>query len=114
MLSRPVAMKRALGAAIALGLSLCGNGAVAKIRDGNQLLQQCTATVGAHVTFCFGYIDSVMDSLLANNEVCVASEGDDPQLRDIVVRFLKNNAALGRLGAPELITRALTGAFPCQ
>ena len=107
-------MSRALGAAVALGLSLCGNGALAKIRDGDQLLQQCTATIGAHMVFCFGYIDSVMDSLLANNEVCVASEVDDPQLRNIVVLYLKNNPGLRRLTAPELVARALTEAFPCQ
>ncbi|HEV2186273.1 MAG TPA: Rap1a/Tai family immunity protein [Stellaceae bacterium] len=103
---------------ILAGLSLFGAAAQAKVRDGNQLLQQCTATIGAHVNFCFGYIDSVVDLLVLNNvidgiNVCLWSELDDPSLRNIVVQFLKDNPKLRGLGAPDLIARALSEAFPC-
>jgi len=104
---------------LAVVLSLCGAAAQAKARDGNQLLQQCTATIGAHVNFCFGYIDAVFDLLLENNEfdgfnACISSELDDPQLRNIVVKFLKDNPDLRRLGAANLIARALAASFPCR
>jgi hypothetical protein len=82
--------------------------------DGSQLLQQCTATIGAQMAFCFGYIDAVADSLLVDNDVCLSNQVDDPQLRDIVVRFLTDNPRLRRLSAPDLINRALVGAFPCR
>ena len=112
-------MKRILCASIVMGLALSGTVASAKVRDGNQLLQQCTATIGAHVNFCFGYIDAVVDLLLEKNEIdgfnaCISSELDDPQLRNIVVKFLKDNPDLSHLSAPNLIARALAEAFPCQ
>jgi hypothetical protein len=102
-----------------MSLLLCAPVSLAKVRDGNQLLQQCTATIGAHVNFCFGYIDAVVDLLLENNGIdgfnaCVSSELDDPQLRNLVVKFLKDNPDLRRLGAPNLIARALAQAFPCN
>jgi hypothetical protein len=102
-----------------MSLSLWAPASLAKVRDGDQLLQQCTATIGAHVNFCFGYIDAVVDLLLENDRIdgfsaCVSSELDDPQLRNIVVKFLKDNPDLRRLGAPNLIARALAQAFPCS
>jgi Rap1a immunity proteins len=111
-------MKRVLCASIAMSLSLWAQVSLAKVRDGNQPLQQCTATIGAHVNFCFGYIDAVVDLLLENNgfdgfNACVSSELDDPQLRNIVVKFLKDNPDLSHLGAPNLIARSLAASFPC-
>src|SRR5579864_8478269 len=112
-------MRSVLPTSIAIALSLCGIAAPAKVRDGDQLLQQCTATIGAHVNFCFGYIDAVVDLLLENNKIdgfiaCISSELDDPQLRNIGVNFLKYNPDLRHLGAPNLIARALGASFPCR
>jgi len=101
-------------ATVALGLSLCSTAASAKVRDGNQLLQQCTATIGAQMAFCFSYIDAVTDSLLANGDVCISREVDDTQLRNIVLQLLQTNPGLRRLSAPSLIARALAEAFPCR
>lgn len=112
-------MKRILCASIVMSLSLWAPVSLAKVRDGNQLLQQCTATIGVHVNFCFGYIDAVVDLLLGNNGIdgfnaCISTELDDPELRNIVVKFLKDNPDLRRLGAPNLIARALAASFPCR
>ena len=112
-------MRRALCATLAAVLSLCGAGSHAKVRDGDQLLAQCTATIGAHVNFCFGYIDAVVDLLLENNGIdgftaCISNELDDPQLRNIVIQFLKRNETLQTLPAPNLIARALSEVFPCR
>ena len=112
-------MKRVLCTSIAIGLSLCGASSLAKVRDGDQLLKQCTATIGAHVNFCFGYIDAIVDLLVENNGIdgfnaCISTELDDPELRNIVLKFLKDNPDLRSLGAPNLIARALAAAFPCR
>jgi hypothetical protein len=112
-------MKRVLCTSIAIGLSLCGASSLAKVRDGDQLLKQCTATIGAHVNFCFGYIDAIVDLLVENNGIdgfnaCISTELDDPELRNIVLKFLEDNPDLRRLGAPNLIARALAAAFPCR
>ena len=89
------------------------------MRDGNRLLAQCTATIGAQMNFCFGYIDAVVDLLVENNGIdgftaCISTELDDPELRNIVVKFLKDNPDLRRLGAPDLVARALAASFPCR
>lgn len=112
-------LRLGLIASVLAGMLSCSAAASAKVRDGNQLLQQCTATIGAYVDFCYGYIDAVTDLLLLNNvidgiNVCISSELDDPSLRNIVVQFLKNNPKLRDLGAPDLIARALAAAFPCR
>jgi hypothetical protein len=112
-------MSRALCATLAIVLSLSNAGSQAKMRDGDQLLRQCTATIGAHVNFCFGYIDAIVDLLVENNGIdgfnaCISTELDDPELRNIVVKFLKDNPDLRHLGAPDLIARALAAAFPCR
>lgn len=113
------AVRRGLFASILAALLLCSAAASAKIRDGNQLLQQCTATIGAQMNFCFGYLNAITDLLVENRDIdgfaaCIPDGLDDPTLRDIVVAFLKENTALRRLGAPHLIARALAAAFPCR
>jgi Ssp1 endopeptidase immunity protein Rap1a len=103
---------------VAAGL-LYGAPAPAAVKDGNALLQQCTATVGAFMEFCFGYIDAIADSLLEDRRLglvdnCFPAELDDVQLRDIVVKFLRENYDLRRLAAPGLVAQALSEAYPCK
>ena len=113
-------MNRLLSAAFVVAGLLYGTPAEsAAVKDGNALLQQCTATVGAFMEFCFGYIDAIADSLLEDRrlgvlDVCVPAELDDVKLRDVVVKFLKENYGLRQLGAPELVAQALSEAYPCQ
>jgi hypothetical protein len=108
-----------LSAVIMLGVLLPAAPSLAAFRDGNGLLQLCTATIGAQMDFCYGYIDAVTDYLVVNNvmgdiSACITTELDDGQLRDLVIRFLRQNPKLRRVAASELIARALAEAFPCQ
>jgi hypothetical protein len=112
-------VSRRLSALIVAAVLLSGTAAPAAVKDGDALLQQCTATIGALMAFCFGYIDAITDSLLedraiGNFHVCISTELDDVQLRDIVVKFLKENYALRSLSAPRLVAQALSEAFPCR
>jgi len=98
---------------------LYGTAAPAAVKDGNDLLRQCTATIGALMQFCFGYIGAITDSLLEDrrlgaSDICVPTELDDVQLKDIVVKFLKENYRLRPLAAPALVAQALTEAYPCR
>jgi Ssp1 endopeptidase immunity protein Rap1a len=93
--------------------------ASAAVRDGDALLKQCTATIGALMAFCFGYIDAVTDAVLENGgfgdvNVCISAALDDVQLKNIVVRFLERSRRDRRLPAPTLVARALAEAFPCR
>ena len=92
---------------------------VAQVRDGDALLQECTATIGAYMDFCYGYIDAVADYLFEKHAMgeftaCVSKVPDDSRLRFVVVQFLRENPALRYLSAPELIARALSEKFPCK
>ena len=91
----------------------------AEVRDGEALLAQCTATIGAIVDFCYGYIDAVADYLFQKHPMgefaaCVSNVPDDSQLRFVVTRFLRENPDLQHLSAPELIARALSEKYPCR
>ncbi|MFZ2005663.1 MAG: Rap1a/Tai family immunity protein [Stellaceae bacterium] len=83
------------------------------------MLQECTATIGAYMDFCYGYIDAVADYLFEKHAMgeftaCVTHTPDDSQLRFVVAQFLRDNPALRYKGAPELIARALSEKFPCK
>ena len=88
------------------------------MRDGNRLLAECTATIGAIVDYCYGYVDAIADHLFQGQAMgeftaCVSTAPDDAELRYVVVRFLRENPALRRLNAPELIARALAENYRC-
>jgi hypothetical protein len=90
----------------------------AEVRDGGALLTQCTATIGAIMDFCYGYIDAVADYMFQKHAMgeltaCVSNAPDDSQLRFVVVRFLRENPDLQPLSASELIARALSQKYPC-
>lgn len=93
--------------------------AAAQARDGDALLRECTATIGAYMDFCYGYIDAVADYLFQKHAVgeltaCATKPPDDSRLRFVVVQFLRENPALRTMSAPELIARALAEKFPCK
>lgn len=82
-------------------------------------MQECTATIGAYMDFCYGYIDSVADYLFEKHTMgeftaCVSKVPDDSQLRFVVVQFLRKNPTLRIMSAPELIARALSEKFRCK
>ena len=119
MRRRGPAASALLSSVVVAGVVLHGPAASAAVRDGNALLKQCSATIGALMTFCFGYIDAVTDAVLENDglgnvDVCISAELDDVQLKNIVIGFLKKNPGLRRFAAPTLIARALAEAFPCR
>ncbi|HTW52659.1 MAG TPA: Rap1a/Tai family immunity protein [Stellaceae bacterium] len=92
---------------------------MAQIRDGDALFAECTATIGAYMDFCYGYIDAVADYLFQKHAMgpyaaCAAKPPDDSLLRFVVVQFLRKNPALRDQGAAELIARALSEKFPCN
>jgi hypothetical protein len=104
--------------AIAIAIGLSASPCQAEVRDGDALLTQCTATIGAIMDYCYGYIDAVADYLFQRHAMdgltaCVSDVPDDSRLRFIVIQFLRENPDLRHLSAPELIARALSQKFPC-
>ena len=112
-------MLRTSCAARAISVPVWASSCLAQVRDGDALLAECTATIGAYMDFCYGYIDAVADHLFEKHAIgesaaCVSKVPDDSQLRFVVVRFLRANPALRHENAPELIARALSEKFPCK
>jgi hypothetical protein len=109
----------ALSAAALVVTSLYSTASLAEPRNGDELLQYCTATIGAYMLYCFGYIEAVTDSLLEKDSIggtdaCMPVVADDVQLRNLVVKFLQNNVGIRPMPAPALVARALHEAFPCR
>jgi hypothetical protein len=108
---------RLLSLSMLLAVSLPSNSA--EFRDGDDLLRQCTATIGAETMFCYGYLDAIGDLLLQKKSIdgfagCIPRYVDDPRLRHTVVQFLRENPDLRKLAAPGLVAEALSRAFACQ
>jgi hypothetical protein len=105
-------------ATLAIAVTMWARPCPAEVRDGDALLTQCTATIGAIMDYCYGYIDAVADYMFQKHAMgaftaCVSNAPDDSQLRFVVVQFLRENPELRRLSAPELVARAFAARFPC-
>ena len=91
----------------------------AQANTGRTLLQYCTATIGAYVMFCYGYIDLIVDDLHGAQNVdgytaCVPDGLEDNQRRSVVVDFLGRNPQMSNLDATSLIARSMSEAYPCR
>jgi hypothetical protein len=112
-------MRFALMAAMVLGATGMGVSAaqaqrVSKI-DGNKLLGYCSskATIG-----CDAYLDGIADGIEAGGrakaEACIPAAVTTPQMRDVVVKYLRNNPQTREMKAGVLATKAFAAAFPCK
>src|SRR5437016_5984991 len=94
--------------------------ALADFRHGNALLGDCTSENLVQGTLCLGYVDAVADILVKKNAIngftaCIPRSGIiSSQVRDIVIQFLRLNAAQRHYGASGLVAHAISDAFPCR
>jgi hypothetical protein len=82
--------------------------------DGNHLLTYCTAK---STTPCDAYLDGVGDGIegegRARADACIPKSVTTPQMRDVVVKYLRGNPQTRQMPAGVLVTRAFSAAFPC-
>jgi hypothetical protein len=86
--------------------------------DGNGLLANCRANLG----FCKGYVAGISDavefslfSLGRNNRwFCLPEKVATHQTTEIVINYLNRYPEARHYAAPDLVTRALGKAFPCN
>ena len=89
---------------------------------GNDLLRFCTSDANSvEQSFCLGYLHGLVDGVMvikiseARPQVFDIPAGVDIlQVRDVVVRFLKENPKDRHLSAATLVFKALTEAFPSK
>ena len=102
-----------------LGSLMCAHRAQAAT-SGNDLLRFCTSDANsAEQSFCLGYLHGLVDGVMGlrvterRPQVFELPEGVDIlQVRDVVVKFLKENPKDRHLGAVALVLKALTLAYP--
>ena len=93
--------------------------------DGNFLLSTCDRTDQAGAAYCIGYIVAVADSLAEGEPVptrdgtgvfraCVPVGATSTQVKDVAVKWLRENPRERHLGAWSLVAAAIGQAFPCR
>lgn len=81
--------------------------------DGTKLLTFCTGKVSPS---CDPYLSGVADAFSAgeSKKICIPDAVSGNQLRDVVVKFLKDHPGDRELKAGTLTYRAYTSAFSCR
>ncbi len=84
--------------------------------EGNDVYQRCTATDGALLSWCTGYVAGVSDSLPRgpSGRGCPGDNVTVGEVRDAVIKFLGRHPELRDMSATGLIGLALGEAFPCR
>jgi len=88
---------------------------------GNDLLKWCESTDDIDRAFCLGYIIGVTDLDGADGSMfperrrsCVAEGANNGQVRDVVVKYLKDRPEERHILAAILIVKAMVQTFPCK
>jgi hypothetical protein len=99
----------------------CGQKAVIPTYSGNDLLRDCTDESNQVTwSFCMGFISGTWaGAILVGNayhpdkpNFVIPPEANLSQVKDVVVKFLKDHAAQRHLSAGVLLLLALKEAFP--
>jgi hypothetical protein len=85
--------------------------------DGNDLLRLCTSELPVDVTFCMGYVEGVRDGLVWGTierkpSFGIPAQVKSGQLKDVVVKYLKEHPENRHKEAGFLTIGALKDAFP--
>jgi hypothetical protein len=82
---------------------------------GVTLLKACT---GPSTTACDAYVDGFGDAIEAEGKdhalACIPIAVTGTELRDVLVKFLKDHPEDQHLKASSLATRAFSKAYPCK
>jgi Ssp1 endopeptidase immunity protein Rap1a len=88
---------------------------------GNDLLDSCESKAEFKQAFCLGYINGATDLDGMDGSVfperrrsCVAENVSNGQVRDVVVKYLRDHPEERHLLAAILIVKAMSQAFPCK
>jgi len=75
---------------------------------------EVTRTSALFDGMCIGYIQGVSDVLFSRGDVCASSGANIRQKTDIVQTYFEANPKDRQLLAVDLVTKALSQAFPCK
>jgi len=115
-----------LAALFVLLVSASAHGQRVSTTTGNDLLESCES--GGHSeqaffnqAFCLGYITGVTDidgvdgsAFPERRRSCVPENVTNGQVKDVVVKYLKEHPEERHIQASILIVKAVAQAFPCK
>jgi hypothetical protein len=79
-------------------------------QTGNEFLRECEPTPTA---FCLGVAAGYSDMLAVNGQICKQHSVTVAQVKDVIVKFLREHPENRHYSAASLAGVALTDAFPC-
>jgi hypothetical protein len=82
--------------------------------DGNKLLTLCSTS---DVKNCYAYLDGIGDALAEEPQprrACIPPSVTTQQLRDVLLKSLRNTPETRNLPAARLAVNAFGKAFPCH
>jgi hypothetical protein len=82
--------------------------------DGNTLLKKCEDSSPETQNFCLGYIMGAADTLWTARLACPESGVKYPQVRDVVLKFLRDHPEKRHHSADSQVSLALAESFPCK
>jgi len=83
--------------------------------DGNALLARCsTDDVKGCFAFLEGFADALRESPGDTRPACIPDTVSAPQLRDVVIKLLRNEPQNRQQPAARLVMRAFSKAWPCH
>jgi hypothetical protein len=104
---------------VAAALSMVTHVAVARsgdsfMRTTSTLLEICNSDNMLDEAYCRAYITGVADVALMQNKICIMGSIFGTDLRDAVVKFLRDKAPMRQYTAASVVTNILTHEYPCQ
>ena len=82
--------------------------------DGNALYELCSSPGATDQSYCAGYLGGISDSLSSSQHLCVSTEVSLRQLKDVVLKYLRDHPEQRGQAAFSVGREALTLAFPCK
>jgi len=64
--------------------------------------------------YCFGYVAGVTDVLTGMHIICAGARIGLAEIKDVVVKYLREHPGERNMDADDLTSTALTLAFPCK
>ena len=80
--------------------------------DGNALYELCSSPGTTDQSYCAGYLGGIGDSLVG--QLCTSTEVSLLQVKDVVLKYLRDHPEQHSHAAYSIGREALTLAFPCK
>ena len=107
-------MRFALAGCLMLGASAAHAQRVSKV-DGNRLMAMCSTRPAGE---CDAYLSGIADAIEAEGRAkasaCIPTAVTGTQLREVVLKYMRDNPQTRQAHAGALTIKAFSAAFPCR